>query len=311
MSERKAPLRVTRELARWRRLAAQGDPRGQVNLGLHYALGEGVRADRRRANRLYRLAAAQGNAVAMHNLGVVYANGRGVRRDDSKAYDWYLRAARLGHRDACYRALDLIEEERVQHRLRAALACLRSIAAAGDVDAQVTYGVHCFEGNGVRRDWPQALHWYGLAAAAGDTHALFNLGHMHRNGHGVPADRDAAMSFYRRAAARGHARSAEWLARCHEGTRREFVWWRRAVALGSTDAMWSLALRYRHGIGCRTDLPKCVALLRRGASKGDLDCACFLAQCLATGTGVRRNPRAARALYVKAAAGYSAAAALT
>jgi TPR repeat protein len=227
MSERKAPLRVTRELARWRRLAAQGDPRGQVNLGLHYALGEGVRADRRRANRLYRLAAAQGNAVAMHNLGVVYANGRGVRRDDSKAYDWYLRAARLGHRDACYRALDLIEEERVQHRLRAALACLRSIAAAGDVDAQVTYGVHCFEGNGVRRDWPQALHWYGLAAAAGDTHALFNLGHMHRNGHGVPADRDAAMSFYRRAAARGHARSAEWLARCHEGTRREFVWWRR------------------------------------------------------------------------------------
>ena len=76
-------------LTLWRSLADQGDPRGQNNLGLMYANGQGVPQDYATAVSWYRKAAEQGDDRAQHNLGFMYANGQGVTQDYAAAVSWY------------------------------------------------------------------------------------------------------------------------------------------------------------------------------------------------------------------------------
>ncbi|MDX1485108.1 MAG: SPOR domain-containing protein [Alphaproteobacteria bacterium] len=84
-------------LKEWRRLAADGDPGSQFNLGLMYTKGLGVPQDYAQALIWYRKAARQGNADAQNNLGYLYASGLGVPRDYAKALVWYRKAAAQGN----------------------------------------------------------------------------------------------------------------------------------------------------------------------------------------------------------------------
>jgi len=59
----------------YRRLADQGKPSAQHNLGVMYAKGEGVPQNHAEAVKWYRRAADQGFARAQYNLGLMYANG--------------------------------------------------------------------------------------------------------------------------------------------------------------------------------------------------------------------------------------------
>ena len=72
----------------WRKAAAQGDANAQFGLGLCYANGDGVPKDEVKAAKWWRKAAAQGEAIAQGNLGFCYSNGRGVPQDDVEAYKW-------------------------------------------------------------------------------------------------------------------------------------------------------------------------------------------------------------------------------
>ncbi len=60
------------------------DPNGPVGLNYPEAL------------RLYTLAAATGNAAAQYDLGIMYALGEGVPVNNPEAYFWVLLAARAG-----------------------------------------------------------------------------------------------------------------------------------------------------------------------------------------------------------------------
>ncbi len=68
--------------------ADQGTAEAQFNLGLMYALGQGVLKDEAEAVRWYRLAAEQGDADAQKNLGAMYATGEGVLKDSVLAHMW-------------------------------------------------------------------------------------------------------------------------------------------------------------------------------------------------------------------------------
>ena len=60
------------EAVRWYRLAAeQGIARAQYNLGLKYAIGEGVPEDDVLAYMWYNLSAAQGNETARSNKEII------------------------------------------------------------------------------------------------------------------------------------------------------------------------------------------------------------------------------------------------
>ena len=76
-----------------RKAAEQGAADAQSNLGLMYALGQGVAEDNVEAVKWWRKAAEQGLADAQFNLGVMYLFGEGVAEDYVEAYMWWNLAA--------------------------------------------------------------------------------------------------------------------------------------------------------------------------------------------------------------------------
>ena len=63
-----------------------------------------------------------------------------------------------------------------------------SKAEQGDADAQFNLGSMYYQGEGVPKDYKQAIYWYTKAAEQGDDEAQFNLGLMYYEGQGVPKD---------------------------------------------------------------------------------------------------------------------------
>ena len=61
-----------------------------------YTDGRGVPQDDEQAVHYYRLAADQGDPDGQVNLGVMYDNGRGVPQDDEQAAHYYRLAADQG-----------------------------------------------------------------------------------------------------------------------------------------------------------------------------------------------------------------------
>jgi len=90
--------------------------------------------------------------------------------------------------------------------ITSALEELETKAENGNPDAQQELGVMYRNGEGVRRDYDIALHWFRLAADRelvrgqnnlGAAAGQYNLGVMYKNGEGVPENKIAAyMWFY-------------------------------------------------------------------------------------------------------------------
>ena len=59
-----------------KKLAEEGTPEAQYNLGLMYSLGKDVSKDDQAAIKWYQLAAEQGFAEAQTNLGLMYGKAR-------------------------------------------------------------------------------------------------------------------------------------------------------------------------------------------------------------------------------------------
>ena len=146
--------------------AAQGDVQAQLQLGLLYAKGEGVRQDYAAALKWYRLAAAQGNAQAEFSLGVLYAKGEGVAQDEAAALKWYHLAA-----------------------------------AQGNAEAELNLGLLYATGQGVSQNEAEAVKWFRLAASHGNAGAQFNLGVLYYQGQGVPQNTVQAYKWLTLAAA--------------------------------------------------------------------------------------------------------------
>ena len=60
-------------------------------------------------------------------------------------------------------------------------------------------------GEGVPKDFVEAVKWYRLAAEQGVAYAQYNLGYMYSSGEGVPKDFVEAVKWYRLAAEQGVA----------------------------------------------------------------------------------------------------------
>ena len=67
--------------------------RGQYNLSVMYANGQGVRQDDGETMKWSRLAAKQGHPGAQYQLGLLYAVGSGLEQDFVQAYKWFSLAA--------------------------------------------------------------------------------------------------------------------------------------------------------------------------------------------------------------------------
>ena len=81
--------------------AEQGNAQAQLDLGVMYYKGEGVRQDYAQAVQWFRKAAEQGDANAQYNLGVMYTQGQGVRQNLVIAKEWYGKACDNGLQQGC------------------------------------------------------------------------------------------------------------------------------------------------------------------------------------------------------------------
>ena len=89
------------------KLANEGDPNAQFDLGARYATGEDVKQDYSESVRWFTLAAEQGHVIAQATLGAYYFAGRGIPQDLSQAYFWSVIAAAGGDEASKYRVAAL------------------------------------------------------------------------------------------------------------------------------------------------------------------------------------------------------------
>ena len=129
-------------------------------------------------------------------------------------------------------------------------------AEQGDATAQFNLGVMYDKGEGVTRDYAEAVRWYRRAAAQGHARAQFNLGLKYAKGEGVTRNYAEAVRWYRRAAGQGNARAQSNLGAMYakgEGVTRNYAeavrWYRRAAAQGYATAQFNLGVMYAKGHG--------------------------------------------------------------
>ncbi len=156
--------------------------------------------------------AENGDPVSQYNVGVMYDEGTGVRRDPAKVVAWWNKAADQGHLTAQHNlALLLIERGRTQD-FRKAAYWLKRAAADGFVLSQYSLAKLYATGLGVERDNDLALDLFLKAGDAGFVKAQYNLGKIYRDGIGVAADPVVSVDWFRKAAVQGYAKAQEKLA---------------------------------------------------------------------------------------------------
>lgn len=110
------------------------------------------------------------------------------------------------------------------------------LAERGDSEAQVSLGWMYQTGQGFKRDYHRAAHWYRQAADQGNGLAQYSLGELYARGLGVAQDFGQAVVWHRRAAEGGNASAQFRLAFFYEqglGVPRDYdaaaMWYKRAA----------------------------------------------------------------------------------
>jgi TPR repeat protein len=118
------------------------------------------------------------------------------------------------------------------------MARLTPFAESGDAKAQSYLGNMYEYGDGVQRDYREALRWFLMAAEQGDAHSQAHAGYLYEQGLGVARDEKISAEWYAKAADQG------------------FAW-----------AQMSLGLLYAHGRGVPQDYTKAIFWLRNAAER--------------------------------------------
>jgi TPR repeat protein len=157
-------------------MAAAGDVKSQVLLGLAYLTGDGVRKDDAEAVKWLRKAADQDNAAGERYLAEMYFKGRGVPADNAEAAKWLRLAAEQGDAQSQHNLAVLYTQGLgVPRNLKEALKWMRKSAEQGLAAGQVGMGVLYENGEGVPEDPVEAVNWYRKAVEQNDPSAMNNL----------------------------------------------------------------------------------------------------------------------------------------
>lgn len=190
----------------------------------------------------------------------------------------------------------------------AAISKLRLSASAGLAPAQRELAIALRAGNGVGKDFSQALHWFRLAAAQHDPAASNYLGIMYALGEGVPKDAKMAASWYRTAAHLGDPFAQHNLATRYENgdgleedPAKAFEYSRQAAEQGHAEAQADLSRFYRLAYGVARNDTLAMFWARRSSTQGNDKGQLQLGYLFDEGIGTAQDHVAARKLYLLAA----------
>lgn len=152
--------------------------------------------------------AEAGDIAAMVRLGVLLHAGTGAPRDDARAAILFRTAADAGNAEGQHQLATLyLRGEGVERNFDEALRLLHLAADQDYAPALLSLGFRYYNGNeGVPQDFAQAFHWFTLAAAhEGMPQANYLIGLLYSRGQGVEQNFNLAFQFMQEAADEGFA----------------------------------------------------------------------------------------------------------
>ena len=200
---------------------------------------------------------------------------------------------------------------------------LKKSAEQGEAKAQYNLGVCYYNGNGVEKDYQEAVKWYRKAAEQGIAEAQCDLGGCYYNGDGVAKYHQEAVKWWRKAAEQGDATAQFNLGLCYDygnGIPRNkieaYVWYVLSSKNGNDYVNKNikrlesefgkeqfLEVQFRLGayFYSKKDYQEAVKWFRKVAEQGDAMAQCMLGLCYAEGNGVEKDYQEALKWYRKAA----------
>ena len=133
-------------------------------------------------------------------------------------------------------------------------------------------------------------------AAQGDAEAQFQLGMRYRNGDGVPKNYADALKWLQKASEQGNPKAQSELGLMHEGGLGTAVnyeeavkWYRKSAEQGCSWGQNNLGVMYDHGLGVPQDREESVRLFRKAAEQGMPMAQRNIGNALAIGRGVKQD----------------------
>jgi TPR repeat protein len=154
---------------------------------------------------------------------------------------------------------------------------VRQSAERGSAEAQNKLGILYLNGQGVAKDYREALHWFLLAVNQGFAPAQNELGYMYFTGEGVTTNYAEAFVWFRLAAEQGYALAQnnlgvmyqQGLGGLSQDYHKAFTWYRLAANQGLRGAQRNLGAMYFNGQGVEKNNHESLKLLRMAAAQGD------------------------------------------
>ena len=152
----------------------------------------------------------------------------------------------------CYR----LSKSDSNKRLRERATKIRIAAEQGDPKAEVALGGMFYYGEGLPRNYVEAVYWFRKAADQGNSRAEYDLAHTYELGQGLSKDYAEAVRWYRKAADQGEPWAQFSLGEMYYDGRglpqdrtEASVWYRKAADQGLPNAQYDLGYMYSHGQG--------------------------------------------------------------
>lgn len=163
-------------------------------------------------------------------------------------------------------------------------------AEAGNPASQCIIGLCYMTGEGVLRDYEQALKWLRKGAAGGDLEAQYQIGVIYRDGLGVMPNNKEAAYWFRKAARNGHTLGLLNIAKAfqygrgvlHDNRVAAENYW-RAAERGNAEGAYNFATMLRDGTGVSQDLPRALKYYDIAAKAGYPDAEAQAADLRAKG----------------------------
>ncbi|MBT9557444.1 MAG: SEL1-like repeat protein, partial [Myxococcales bacterium] len=178
-----------------------------------------------------------------------------------------------------------------------ALGEWRAAAALGHGGAIFNIGFAYEHGRGVAKNVAEAIEWYKRAVKAGHLKAMFTLASHLREG--VPEACVApnlaeAMRLMRKAAEGGHVEATfaigKWLGEDNKDDPEQLVWLRRAIEMGSANALALMGFCYKNGMGgLEKNAPTAILWYLKAAELGNAVAMFNLGASFYNGDGVAMN----------------------
>ena len=187
--------------------AENGDALAQLEMGVRYFLGKGVRQNDQTAITYFTQAAEQNCPIAESNLGLIYSLGYGLAIDLVKGIAWLKRAAEHGQVESMRRLAGYYNSgcSALQQDLKEAFFWYTKAAEQGDAYSQYNLAVFYYSGRGdTPIDFAEAFRWFQASAIGGDADGMCGVARRYLRGEGTPINLEQALFWIEAAKERGH-----------------------------------------------------------------------------------------------------------